>query len=104
MAAHEGNDPELARTRLLELLEGDDCEWEFSERARSQGKETLRWLHNRQSTDWEMVEYVIDLLKAKTELRCAPQGDPTWLDGDRLADDGREKRLRQASDLRTPHG
>jgi|GEM_PF-6236564 len=76
MAADEDNDPEVARTRLLELLEGDDCEWQFSERARSQGKETLRWLHNRQPTDWEMVEYVIGLLKAKTELRCAPQGDP----------------------------
>jgi hypothetical protein len=50
MAADEGNDAEVARNRLLELLGGDDCEWEFSERARSQGTQTLRWLP-QQATD-----------------------------------------------------
>jgi len=58
----------------LELLEGDD--WEFSKRARREGKLALRWLHDREPTDWEMVVYVISLLKTNTTLRCAPQGDP----------------------------
>jgi hypothetical protein len=74
MAEEDYDNPATARTRLLELLEADD--WELSERARNEGKVALRWLQNREPTDWEMVEYVIALLKANTDLRCAPQGDP----------------------------
>lgn len=79
MAEEQFDTPEKARTRLLELLEADD--WEFSERARGEGKRALRWLHNRVPTDWEMVEYVISLLKSNTTLRCAPQGDPPGATG-----------------------
>lgn len=74
--AEEDYNRETARARLLELLEGDDCEWEFSERAEREGRIVLRWLHKRMPTRWEMVEYVISLLKANTPLQCAPQGDP----------------------------
>jgi hypothetical protein len=74
MAEADYDTPEKARARLLELFEAD--EWEFSERARAEGKVDLRWLHDREPTDWEMVEYVISLLKGSTTLRCAPQGDP----------------------------
>ena len=74
MAQEEEDDPVAACIRLLELLDADD--WTFSERARAEGKLALRWLHNREPTDWEMVEYVISLLKTNTTLRCAPQGDP----------------------------
>jgi hypothetical protein len=73
MADEHDDDPAAARTRLLELLEGDD--WEFSDRARGEGKVALRWLHNREPTDCEMVDYVISLLKSTTP-RCAPQGNP----------------------------
>jgi hypothetical protein len=73
MAEEHESDPEVARSRLLELLVGDD--WEFSERARREGKLALRWLRNREPTDCEMVEYVISLLKT-TKPRPAPQGDP----------------------------
>ncbi len=76
MAEEDYENPEAARARLLELLEGDDCDWEFSERARIEGKLALRWLHDREPRELEMVEYVISLLKKKTTLRCAPQGDP----------------------------
>jgi hypothetical protein len=74
MAEEADNDPAVARTRLLELLEGGD--WKLSERARREGKPALRWLHDREPTDWEMVEYVISLLKSTRTLRCAPQGNP----------------------------
>ena len=74
MAEGHDDDPAAACSRLLQLLEGDD--WEFSDRARGEGKLALRWLHNREPTDWEMVEYVISLLKTNITLRCAPQGDP----------------------------
>ncbi len=74
--AEDNNDPEKARSRLLKLLEGDDCAWEFSERAEREGTFALQWLHNRMPSRWEMVSYVISLLKANTTLRCAPQGNP----------------------------
>jgi hypothetical protein len=74
MGEEEYGTPEAACIRLLELLEADD--WELSERARREGKVALRWLHHREPTDWELVEYVISLLKSNTTLRCAPQGDP----------------------------
>jgi hypothetical protein len=74
MAEGEIDTPEKARVRLSELFEADD--WEFSERARGEGKLALHWLHERMPTDWEMVVYVIALLKGNTILRCAPQGDP----------------------------
>jgi hypothetical protein len=76
MAEKDEDNQAAARSRLLELLEGEDCEWELSERAEREGKAALRWLHNRFPTRWEMVEYVISLLKTKTPLRCAPQGEP----------------------------
>jgi hypothetical protein len=74
MAEEADDNPEAARTRLLELLDAD--EWEISERARCEGKVALRWLHGREPTDCEMVDFVISLLRAGTILRCAPQGDP----------------------------
>ena len=74
MADEDFDTPEKAGARLLELFEADD--WEFSERARAEGKVALRWLHKREPTDWEMVEHVISLLKGNTTLRGAPQGDP----------------------------
>jgi hypothetical protein len=74
MAEEDQSDSEIARARLVELLEGDD--WDFSKRARCQGPSALRWLHNREPTETEMVVYVISLLKTKTTLRCAPQGNP----------------------------
>jgi hypothetical protein len=74
MAEEDDDSAEAARIRLLALLEGDD--WEFSERARREGKLALRWLRDREPTDCEMVDYVISLLKKNTTLRCAPQGDP----------------------------
>src|SRR5207237_6628281 len=76
MAEDDDVNPAVARSRLLELLEGDDCEWELSERARCEGKLALRWLHDREPRELEMVEYVISLLKTDTTLRCSPQGDP----------------------------
>src|SRR5437867_1267197 len=76
MADEDEASAAAARSRLLELLEGEDCEWEFSERARREGKIALRWLQSREPTDWEMVVYVISLLKTDTTLRCAPQGNP----------------------------
>src|SRR3954453_15761654 len=76
MAEDDDDNPEVARARLVELLEGEDCEWEFSERAEREGKVALEWLLNRKPTRWEMVEFVIALLKTDTPLRCAPQGDP----------------------------
>ena len=74
MVKQGNDDPTVARTRLLELLASDD--WEFSKRARFEGKIALRWIYNREPNDGEMVEYVISLLKANTTLRCAPQGNP----------------------------
>jgi hypothetical protein len=76
MAGEVYDNPTGARSRLLELLEGDDCEWMISDRARREGKLALRWLHEREPTDWELVEYIISVLKTNTTLRCAPQGDP----------------------------
>jgi len=76
MAEGHDDDPAAARSRLLELLEGDDCDWEFSERAEREGILALHWLHDRKPTRWEMVGYVISLLKTDTALRCAPQGEP----------------------------
>ena len=72
--ADDDNNPAVARDRLLALL--DDCEWRFSERAIREGKLVMRRLHQREPTEWEMVEYVISLLKTDATLRCAPQGDP----------------------------
>lgn len=66
--------PTEALARLLALLRSDD--WEFSERARREGKVALRWLHNREPTDCEMVDYIITLYAAGATLRCQPQGDP----------------------------
>ena len=74
MAEAGEDNPATARLRLLECLEGD--EWEFSERAEREGLVALQWLHGRRPTRWEMVEYVIALLKTDSPLRCAPQGDP----------------------------
>src|SRR6059036_277451 len=74
MAEADYDTPEKARARLLELFEAD--EWQFSERARGEGKVALRWVHNREPRDGEMVEYVVSLLKGNTPLPCAPQGDP----------------------------
>jgi hypothetical protein len=71
--AGDDHDPDVARSRLLELLEAD--EWELSESARLEGKVALRWLHNREPTDCDMVDHVIALLKTLT-IRCAPQGNP----------------------------
>src|SRR5260221_14032537 len=79
MADEDNHDPDLVRCRLLELFDSDD--WQFSERARREGNAALRWLHNREPTDVEMVDYIIALLKSKTTLRCAPQGDPTGSTG-----------------------
>jgi hypothetical protein len=76
MAEEDYDSPAAARSRLLELLEGDDCEWELGERAEREGKAALERLHSRVPTRWEMVEYVISLLRSNTPLRCAPQGDP----------------------------
>lgn len=72
--AEDCSDPETARARLVELLEED--EWRISERARREGSVALRWLHDCEPTDQQMVVYVISLLKTKTTLRCAPQGNP----------------------------
>ena len=66
--------PEAARTRLLELLDGDD--YRFRDRARDEGKRALRWLRNRDPTEWEMVEYIVSVLKGTATLRRAPQDDP----------------------------
>ncbi|HWY86415.1 MAG TPA: hypothetical protein VNX28_06810 [Gemmataceae bacterium] len=74
MAERNDDNPTAARTRLLELFEGDD--WDFSKRARREGKLALHWLYNREPTDGEMVGYVISLLESNLTLRCAPQGDP----------------------------
>lgn len=72
----EHDSPEAVRARLLELLEGDDCDWVLSERTKDEGRVVLRWLHNREPTEWEIVEYVISLLKTDLPLRSAPQGNP----------------------------
>lgn len=74
MAEDIDEDPESARSRLLELLEGNN--WELSKRTQSEGRIALRWLHDRAPMDCEIVDYVIGLLKEKTTLRCAPQGNP----------------------------
>jgi hypothetical protein len=66
--------PTAALARLLALLKADD--WELSERARRTGKVALRWLHHREPTDCEMVDYIISLYEAGPTLRCQPQGDP----------------------------
>ncbi len=75
MAPNQPDNPEAAaRARLLELLEGGD--WRFSERARREGAIALRWLHNREPMETEMVDYLIALLQSNSTLRCAPQGNP----------------------------
>jgi len=74
MAEEDEDHEAVARLRLLELLEGDD--WELSERAEREGKIALHWLHDRTPTQWELVEYVISLIKSTVEMRCSPQGDP----------------------------
>ena len=66
--------PDDAKACLLALLRSD--EWELSERARREGTSALRWIHDRDPTDYDMVKYVITLLEADAVLRCAPQGDP----------------------------
>lgn len=72
--AEKDDNPEAGRSRLLKLLRGDD--WKLSERAEQEGQRALHWLHNRKPTRWEMVEYVISVLKSDATLRCASQGDP----------------------------
>jgi hypothetical protein len=74
MTAGDDQDAVAARSRLLVLF--DEDEYRFSERARTEGKLALRWLHNREPTEGEMVEYVVSLLESAIKLRCAPQGDP----------------------------
>jgi hypothetical protein len=74
MADKDDRDADFARCRLLELFKSDD--WQFSERARREGRPALRWLENREPTDTEMVDYIVSLLESDTILRCAPQGDP----------------------------
>src|ERR1700722_18394632 len=74
--AEEEHDVVAARSRLLGLLEGVGFGWEFSERARRDGKIALKWLRKRDPTELEMVEFVIAVLKTSAALRCAPQGDP----------------------------
>lgn len=74
MAAQGDDSSAEIRVRLLELFEID--EWKFSQRARREGKVALHWLYRREPTDGEMIHYVVELLRSRVALKCAPQGDP----------------------------
>lgn len=75
MAEDCDNDPELARQKLIELLEDDDS-WRFTDAAFNQGRVALRQVCGKTPSDCEMIDYIVGRLRAGFAILRTPLGEP----------------------------
>src|SRR5688572_21028220 len=74
----EGNDNhdcELARRKLIELLEDIDG-WRFTDSAFNQGRLALKAICGKTPSDCEMIDYIVARLRADVPLFRTPMGEP----------------------------
>jgi hypothetical protein len=69
------NDPALARQKLLESF-GDIDAWRFTDTAYSEGRVALRPACGKTPSDFEMVDYIAQRLRAGFPLIRTPMGEP----------------------------
>ncbi len=70
-----GNDPALARGKLIELLDDIDG-WRFTDSAFSQGRVALKAAFGKTPSDCEMIDYIVGRLRAGFPILRTPMGEP----------------------------
>jgi hypothetical protein len=76
MAERDHDDDEtLARIRLIELLEDLDA-WKFTDTAFNQGRIALRPVFGKTPSDCEMIDYLVQRLRAGFPILRTPMGEP----------------------------
>jgi hypothetical protein len=74
-AREDDNDSELARQKLIELLEDLDS-WRFTDPAFNQGRVALAPVCGKTPSDCEMIDLIVKWLRAKFPLDPTPMGEP----------------------------
>jgi hypothetical protein len=69
------NDADLARAKLIELLEDIDG-WRFTDTAFNEGRVALRTVCRKTPSDCEMIDYMVGRLRADFPILRTPMGEP----------------------------
>lgn len=75
MANEHADDSDIARKRLIELFDDSDA-WRFTESAVKQGRLALKSCFGKTPSDCEIIEIIVQWLRAGFPLLRTPMGEP----------------------------